>query len=112
VLFRSSKIILPKEEPKKHKVIIVGNGIPKQETLEEAFKKTYLGQRLFFDSNEGKSFEEGAKWKQEQDKNKYSEEEVKHLLYLFLEHVGEKQKRTILNVVPNEWFEEFKKNKL
>jgi hypothetical protein len=39
----------------------------------------------------------------------YSDEELKHLLYLFLEHVGEKQKRTILNVVPNEWFEKFKK---
>jgi hypothetical protein len=37
-----------------------------KETLEEAFKKTYLGQRLFFDSNEGKSFEEGAKLQQEQ----------------------------------------------
>lgn len=49
----------------------------KQETLEEAFKKTYLGQRLFFDSNEGKSFEEGAKWQQEQDKNKYSEEDLR-----------------------------------
>jgi len=36
-----------------------------KETLEEAFKKTYLGQRLFFDSNEGKSFELGAKWMQE-----------------------------------------------
>jgi uncharacterized membrane-anchored protein len=39
----------------------------------------------------------------------YSEEEVCNLLYRFLEHIGEKQKRTILNVVPNEWFEQFKK---
>jgi uncharacterized membrane-anchored protein len=46
---------------------------------------------------------------QEQDKKLYSEEEVNNLLYRFLEHVGEKQKRTILNVVPKEWFEQFKK---
>jgi hypothetical protein len=91
----SKKCICPKEA--------------KQETLEEAFKKTYLGQRLFFDSNEGKSFEKGAKWQKEQDKNLYSEEEVNNLLYRFLEHIGNVQGKTILNVVPNEWFEQNKK---
>jgi hypothetical protein len=30
------KIIIPKEEPKQYKVISVGDGLPKQETLEEA----------------------------------------------------------------------------
>ena len=53
----------------------------KQETLEEAFKKTYLGERVSFNSDIGKSFELGAKWQQEQDKNKYSEEEVRQMLW-------------------------------
>jgi hypothetical protein len=45
----------------------------------------------------------------ETQQQRYSEEEVNNLLYRFLEHVGEKQERTILNVVPNEWFEKVKK---
>ena len=49
---------------------------PKQETLEE------VANRLFYTvGNEGissiESFINGAKWQQEQDKNKYSEEELK-----------------------------------
>jgi hypothetical protein len=84
-----------------------------KETLEEAVK--YYAHNYFemHDTNNYKAlkqgFEAGAKWQQEQDKKMYSEEEVNNLLYRFLEHIGEKQKRTILNVVPNEWFEEFKK---
>ncbi len=82
---------------------------PKQETLEEVAER-FANECNSYDAKliaDGVEF--GAKWQQEQDKNKYSEEEVNNLLYRFLEHVGEKQKRTILNVVPNEWFEEFKK---
>jgi hypothetical protein len=56
----------PLDKSWEYKLRIIPKEEPKQETLEEAFKKTYLGQRLFFDSNEGKSFEEGAKWQQEQ----------------------------------------------
>ena len=64
------KIIIPKEEPK-------------QETIEEAAEKFYppkttdliCSPKLVRDS-----FIAGAKWQQEQDKNKYSEEEVLDIL--------------------------------
>ena len=78
-----------------------------KETLEEVAEKTA-------DNFEEPNFKagviygviDGAKWQAER---MYSEEEVRYLLYLFLEHIGEKQKRTILNVIPKEWFEQFKK---
>jgi hypothetical protein len=79
----------------------------RQETLEEAFKKTYLGQRLFFDSNEGKSFEEGANWQAER---MYSEEEVLELLIKCVDVVGDgtlSEKETDKKVVT--WFNRFKK---
>jgi hypothetical protein len=83
-----------------------------KETLEEAADK-YVDCFEFGIAHPRRvaknAFINGAKWQQEQDKKLYSEEEVNNLLYRFLEHIGEKQKRTILNVVPNEWFEEFKK---
>ena len=76
---------------------------PKQETLEEA------AERMAYDSTEEnkgfpqmKAFINGAKWQQQQDKNKYSEEEVLDILF------------TMSVVNPNnitEWFEQFK-NKL
>jgi hypothetical protein len=77
-----------------------------KETLEEVAERLYPGIDRQVDRM---LFIKGIKWQQEQDKKLYSEEEVNNLLYRFLEHIGEKQKRTILNVVPNEWFEEFKK---
>jgi hypothetical protein len=81
------------------------NIVNKQETLEDASWKYNPLKKL-----DGEflrhAFKEGAKWQAERS---YSEEEVNNLLYRFLEHIGEKQKRTILNVVPNEWFEQFKK---
>ena len=46
------------------------------------------------------------KWQQER---MYSAEETKNLLYRFLEHIGDIQGKTILNVYPKEWFEQFKK---
>jgi len=55
----------------------------KQETIEEAAER-YSEVPMFrmgsprLDIKRG--FELGAKWQQEQDKNKYSEEEVKNLL--------------------------------
>jgi uncharacterized membrane-anchored protein len=83
-----------------------------KETLEEAADK-YVDCFEFGIAHPRRvaknAFINGAKWQQEQDKKLYSEEEVNNLLYRFLEHIGEKQKRTILNVVPNEWFEQFKK---
>ena len=87
------KIIIPQEEPKQEvgkafyesadKVIVV----EKQETLEEA------AERILFENTKNveirysgerysviKSMIDLVKWQQEQDKNKYSEEEVKKLL--------------------------------
>jgi hypothetical protein len=47
-----------------------------QKTLEEAFKNTYLGNKISFNSDIGKAFELGYNLAKEQDKNKFSEEEV------------------------------------
>ncbi len=72
---------------------------PKQETLEE-FAKRIINENHFYNY---KSLMQlvimGAKWQQEQDKNKYSEEEVLDILF------------TMLVVNPTnitEWFEQFK----
>ena len=75
--------------------------LDKQETLEEAaheyFKRGQLGFEKAADTE--MAFIKGAKWQQEQDKNKYSEEDLevayfegKEGLYSF-----------------SEWFEQFKK---
>jgi hypothetical protein len=48
------------------------------------------------------SFTKGAEWQQEQDKGKYSEEEVIKLLIKFNQEINE-----VENV--SEWFEQFKK---
>jgi hypothetical protein len=74
------KIIIPQEEPK-------------QETLEEAAERMYPHKPFWIGSGKSArvydefktqrdSFIAGAKWQQEQDKNKYSEEEVK----IFFKH--------------------------
>jgi len=72
----------------------------KQETLEKILPKNSNGK---YSRNEiEKAFELGAKWQQEQDNNKYSEEEVLELLlsrpgpYLTDEEI-------------KEWFEKLKK---
>jgi hypothetical protein len=77
-----------KEEPKKHKVIIVGNGIPKQETLEE------VAERILFENTKNveiryrggrdsviKSMLDIAKWQQQQNKKLYSEEDIMNALH-------------------------------
>ena len=66
------KIIIPKEEPK-------------QETLEEAKYRVYKdywneNHNQEIKSNFLTAFKLGAKWQQEQDKNKYSEEEVNEII--------------------------------
>jgi hypothetical protein len=89
------KIIIPKEKPK-------------QETLEEAGKDFIENiMKYSFNSDETKTFanrllkciEFGANWQAEQDKNKYSEQEVYSLLYKLLPDKEE------LDM----WFEQFKK---
>lgn len=79
------------------------NSKPKQETLEEAAMKMYpikkdpSGYDINMFSRYG--FYNGAKWQQEQDKNKYSEEEV----YIILEKF-----RNLPLIQFQEWFEQFK----
>jgi hypothetical protein len=71
--------------------------INKQETLEEAAERNYneAGVNAYFNNG----FIRGAKWQQEQDKNKYSEEEVLE----FANYFGTATKENL------KWFEQFKK---
>jgi hypothetical protein len=78
------KIIIPKEElsTKLHIGEVVDESYPKdfikQETLEEAYDRIY--KSIDFTEFDFASFAIGAKWQQEQDKNKYSEEEIIDLI--------------------------------
>lgn len=73
----------------------------KQETLEEASKRA-VKSGLFKDET---LFIAGAKWQQEQDKNKYSEEEVLELLLNLPNYFISTHKEQRIN----EWFEQSKK---
>ncbi len=74
----------------------------KQETLEE------VAQRLFDQVKGGitsiSAFKKGAKWQQEQDKNNYSEEEVKEITK---QAYGMGRSNYTIKAF-NEWFEQFK----
>ena len=68
----------------------------KQETLEEAAERA-VKSGLFKDET---LFIAGAKWQQEQDKNKYSQLDVVKILSKY---------ETLSNEDFNKWFEQFKK---
>jgi hypothetical protein len=73
----------------------------KQETLEEAAER----YRFFWLNNKttiNQVFIDGAKFQQEQDKNKYSEEEVLEILKLSRDSIAK-------DVYVIDWFEQFKK---
>jgi hypothetical protein len=95
------EIIIPKEEPKDRLRKVLGTKEPKQETLEEFIKSIYpspSGAKI-------KGVKLGAKWQQEQDKNKYSEEEVLSILRRFeLTYDGGASNSKL-----GRWFEQFKK---
>jgi hypothetical protein len=121
------KIIIPKEEPKldlekemfdlEQELDIPShlrwhNSKPEQETLEEAAenhasKKLQRPITIYtpLESNvaEYVSFVKGAKWQQDQDKNKYSEEEVLEIINRLGYDLGEPKSAI------EEWFEQFKK---
>jgi hypothetical protein len=84
---------------------------PKKQTLEEAIKQE-LENHFFSNISEIKQAEYfinfGAKWQQEQDKNKYSEEEVLDLLYKRDLYLLNRYEEIELEL-PEEWFEQFKK---
>lgn len=73
----------------------------KQESIEEAASRLYPAE---WDWKEKESFIEGAQWQQEQDKNKFSEEEVLNILYKHTEDMLAGKKITL-----EQWFEQFKK---
>ena len=86
-----------------------------KETLEEAAENYAIDKQ---NENASKyymaleSFQEGAKWQQEQDKNKYSEEDLISLLEFNYKketnQLGTLRKDYSQKIV-KEWFEQFKK---
>jgi len=107
----SYKIIIPKEEPKQH-VEFINNNIDqldkaiesfKQETLEEV-AENYVNNFEYNIAHPRRvaknAFINGAKWQQEQDKNKYSNSDMtNYALYILHNDV----------ITPKQWFEQFKK---
>jgi hypothetical protein len=85
---------------------------PKQETLEEVAENELRKQNwdttitLPFNGGFIEGFQQGAKWQQEQDKNKFSEEDMIEFAYKYLEQKRNKVSRS-LN--PEELLKQFKK---
>ena len=90
-----------------------------EETLEEAAQKRFpidhnlsILERIGLNSAANMGFIEGAKWQQEQDKNKYSEEDLISLLEFNYKketnQLGTLRKDYSQKIV-KEWFEQFKK---
>ena len=82
---------------------------PKQETIEEAAEHHWKMQGLMALDESTKpyiiqDFTAGAKWQQEQDKNKFSEEEVIQILINYQHYLTTNDDRTA-----DEWFENIKK---
>lgn len=69
-------------------------------TAEEFLPKNSNG--MYSRNEVEKAFELGVKWQQEQEKNKYSEEEVTQLLIKFNQEIYEVED-------VRGWFEQFKK---
>jgi hypothetical protein len=92
--FTDYKIIIPKEEPK-------------QETLEEYIQSLFTNEdednKILFSS----LIRSGAKWQQEQDNNKYSQEDIINALHN-VELKDKKDYSKIYNGM-KEWFEQNKK---
>jgi hypothetical protein len=113
------KIIIPKEElnlncfdcnKSLQDCTCMEDTIDMTDPLEQTAKE-YSERHLDVSGNLGKYlvkavFQDGVKWKQEQDKNKYSEEEVISLLNDFAQHLIF-NKNSSLNII--EWFKENKK---
>ena len=88
-----------------------------KETLEEAAEKLYPITGEYFDKEfymvKRLAFINGAKWQQEQDKNKYSEEEVRDLFKKYQYDLAQWVLRMEDDIdgkpIPTEWFEQYKK---
>jgi hypothetical protein len=80
-----------------------------QETLEEAAERLYSDKEYsMYGEIRRHSFIAGAKWQQEQDKNKYSEEEVRKISLDFFYHWWN-SKGTNTEQGFDKWFEQIKK---
>jgi hypothetical protein len=103
------KITIPKEEPKKHIVVLAGKDAVKEGFKQETLKE--VTKRLSNTTDEFNQFVAGAKWQQEQDKTKYSEEEVYGMLEkLRLEFkVGVQKWQEDFEFDLDKFFEQFKK---
>jgi hypothetical protein len=107
--FLDYKIIIPKEEPKKHIVVLAGKDAVKEGFKQETLKE--VAKRLSNTTDEFNQFVAGAKWQQEQNKKMYSEEEVLEQLNLLYG-----MKNSLVDTFTDEndyitmkWFEQFKK---
>ena len=87
-----------------------------KETLEEAAERFAVNRSSadVFRKAHREDFIRGAKWQQEQDKNKYSEEEVVHIVQrlMYDVHCGgicEGDKLIDFKISPIKWFEQYKK---
>jgi hypothetical protein len=74
-----------------------------RETLEEA-AENYANYNEQINKAVQEAVKFGAKWQQEQDKNKFSEEEVIQILINYQHYLTTNDDRTA-----NEWFENIKK---
>jgi hypothetical protein len=105
------KIIIPKEEPKKlydlplavNNVTMSFTSKPKQETLEEAFKK-WADKQNAYDKFDVLRF--GAKWQAER---MYSEEEVRNIVEQTIEKFYKHRYVETKSEMKELWFEQFKK---
>jgi hypothetical protein len=81
----------------------------KQETLEEVAKERLINHNLPIDEDFGEGYIAGAilgaKWQQEQDNNKFSEEEVHKIISSYQAHLTAFN----TNFIYDKWFEQFKK---
>ena len=75
-----------------------------KETLEEAAERYVEEYKWEEERDPWFDFMEGAKWQQEQDKNKYSEEDMKVFGQFLINNLGKFEFKTI-----DEVFEQFKK---
>jgi hypothetical protein len=113
------KIIIPKEEPKQSVQEYEQQGLEKysyelkQETVEEAsdrIRKELIHAPIGIIPNFNDGFEQGVKWQQEQDKNKFSEEDLISFAHFYFkeEFNSTMQTSKSTNEVLQEW-KEFKK---
>ena len=78
----------------------------KQETLEEFIESQPYYGTCTYEYKEG--IEVGAKWQQEQDKNKYSDEEVKEIVNYIMIQANETEFGSLRKFIDLQ-FEQFKK---